>query len=169
MRKRFSCFLLAILMLLSLAPVAMADSNDTLTVQTRTAQCTFKIGETFTYSYWLRLTPDLVNYSEDYLIEYITGMAGDLDVTLPGTSLGKLQLGTLTKMKLKYAGGNIMYDTDCLSLVSASMPNTKNGYTATTTPRPILRRPSTSMSPLPARCRLCGLSAPTSRCKRGSM
>ena len=125
MRKRFSCFLLAILMLLSLAPVAMADSNDTLTVQTRTAQCTFKIGETFTYSYWLRLTPDLVNYSEDHLIEYITGMAGDLDVTLPGTSLGKLQLGTLTKMKLKYAGCNIMYDTDCLSLVSASMPNTK--------------------------------------------
>ena len=89
MRKRFSCFLLAILMLLSLAPVAMADSNDTLTVQTRTAQYTFKVGEAFTYSYWLRLTPDLVNYSEDYLIEYITGMAGDLDVTLPGTSLGK--------------------------------------------------------------------------------
>ena len=91
MRKRFSCFLLAILMLLSLAPVAMADSNDTLTVQTRTVQYTFKVG-TFTYSYWLRLTPDLVNYSEDYLIEYITGMAGDLDVTLPGTSLGKLQI-----------------------------------------------------------------------------
>ena len=169
MRKRFSCFLLAILMLLSLAPVAMADSNDTLTVQTRTAQYTFKVGETFTYSYWLRLTPDLVNYSENHLIEYITGMAGDLDVTLPGTSLGKLQLGTLTKMKLKYAGGNIMYDTDCLSLVSASMPNTKKGYTATTMPRPILRRPSTSMSPLPARCRLCDLSAPTPRCKRGSM
>ena len=104
---------------------AMADSNDTLAVLTRTAQYTFKVGETFTYSYWLRLTPDLVNYSEDYLIEYITGMAGDLDVTLPGTSLGKLQLGTLTKMKLKYAGCNIMYDTDCLSLVSASMPNTK--------------------------------------------
>ena len=90
MRKRFSCFLLAIFMLLSLAPVAMADSNDTLTVQTRTAQYTFKVG-TFTYSYWLRLTPDLVNYSEDYLIKYITGMAGDLDVTLPGTSLGKHQ------------------------------------------------------------------------------
>ena len=127
--KRFSCFLLAILMLLSLVPVAMADSSDTLTVQTRTAQYTFKVGETFTYSYWLRLTPDLVNYSEDYLVEYITGMANDLGVKLPGTSLGKLQLGTLTKMKLKSAGGNIMYDTDCLTLVSASMPNTKKGYT----------------------------------------
>ena len=127
--KRFSCFLLAILMLLSLAPVATADSSDTLTVQTRTAQYTFKVGETFTYSYWLRLTPDLVNYSEDYLVEYITGMANDLGVKLPGTSLGKLQLGTLTKMKLKSAGGNIMYDTDCLTLVSASMPNTKKGYT----------------------------------------
>ena len=127
--KRFSCFLLAILMLLSLAPVAMADSSDTLTVQTRTAQYTFKVGDTFTYSYWLRLTPDLVNYSEDYLVDYITGMANDLGVKLPGTSLGKLQLGTLTKMKLKSAGGNIMYDTDCLTLVSASMPNTKKGYT----------------------------------------
>ena len=127
--KRFTCFLLAILMLLSLTPAAMADSNDTLTVQTRTAQYTFKVGDTFTYSYWLRLTPDLVNYSEDYLVKYITDMAGDLGVTLPGTSLGKLQLGTLTKMKLKSAGGNIMYDTDCLSLVSASMPNTKKGYT----------------------------------------
>ena len=127
--KRFSCFLLAILMLLSLVPVAMADSSDTLTVQTRTAQYTFKVGETFTYSYWLRLTPDLVNYSEDYLVDYITGMANDLGVKLPGTSLGKLQLGTLTKMKLKSAGGNIMYDTDCLTLVSASMPNTKKGYT----------------------------------------
>ena len=127
--KRFSCFLLAILMLLSLVPVAMADSSDTLTVQTRTAQYTFKVGETFTYSYWLRLTPDLVNYSEDYLTQYITGMANDLGVKLPGTSLGKLQLGTLTKMKLKSAGGNIMYDTDCLTLVSASMPNTKKGYT----------------------------------------
>ena len=127
--KRFSCFLLAILMLLSLVPVAMADSSDTLTVQTRTAQYTFKVGETFTYSYWLRLTPDLVNYSEDYLVEYITGMANDFGVKLPGTSLGKLQLGTLTKMKLKSAGGNIMYDTDCLTLVSASMPNTKKGYT----------------------------------------
>ena len=127
--KRFSCFLLAILMLLSLVPVAMADSSDALTVQTRTAQYTFKVGETFTYSYWLRLTPDLVNYSEDYLVDYITGMANDLGVKLPGTSLGKLQLGTLTKMKLKSAGGNIMYDTDCLTLVSASMPNTKKGYT----------------------------------------
>ncbi len=127
--KRFSCFLLAILILLSLVPVAMADSSDTLTVQTRTAQYTFKVGETFTYSYWLRLTPDLVNYSEDYLVDYITGMANDLGVKLPGTSLGKLQLGTLTKMKLKSAGGNIMYDTDCLTLVSASMPNTKKGYT----------------------------------------
>ena len=127
--KRFSCFLLAILMLLSLVPVAMADSSDTLTVQTRTAQYTFKVGETFTYSYWLRLTPDLVNYSEDYLVDYITGMANDLGVKLPGTSLGKLQLGMLTKMKLKSAGGNIMYDTDCLTLVSASMPNTKKGYT----------------------------------------
>ena len=91
MRKRFSCFLLAILMLPSLAPVAMADSNDTLTVQTRTAQYTFNVGEAFTYSYWLRLTPDLVNYSENHLIEYITGMACDLDVTPPGTSLGKHQ------------------------------------------------------------------------------
>lgn len=91
MRKRFSYFLLAILMLLSLAPVAMADSNDTLTVLTRTAQYSFKVGETFTYSYCLRLTPDLVNYSEDYLIEYITGKAGDLYVTLPGTSLCKHQ------------------------------------------------------------------------------
>ena len=148
---------------------AMADSNDTLTVQTRTAQYTFKVGETFTYSYWLRLTPDLVNYSENHLIEYITGMAGDLDVTLPGTSLGKLQLGTLTKMKLKYAGGNIMYDTDCLSLVSASMPNTKKGYTATTTPRPILRRPSTSMFRQPARCRRFGSCAPIPRRRRRSM
>ena len=68
----------------------MADSNDTLTVQARTAQCTFKVG-TFTYSYWLRLTPDLVNYSENHLMEYITGIACDLDVTLPGTSLGKHQ------------------------------------------------------------------------------
>ena len=127
--KRFPCFLLAILMLLSLAPVATADSSDTLTVQTRTAQYTFKVGETFTYSYWLRLTPDLVNYSEDYLVKYITDMAGDLGVNLPGASLGKLQLGTLTKMKLKSAGGNIKYDTDCLTLVSASMPNTKKGYT----------------------------------------
>ena len=127
--KRFSCFLLAILMLLSLAPVATADSSDTLTVQTRTAQYTFKVGETFTYSYWLRLTPDLVNYSEDYLVKYITDMADDLGVKLPGASLGKLQLGTLTKMKLKSAGGNIKYDTDCLTLVSASMPNTKKGYT----------------------------------------
>ena len=127
--KRFSCFLLAILMLLSLAPVATADSSDTLTVQTRTAQYTFKVGETFTYSYWLRLTPDLVNYSEDYLVKYITDMADDLGVKLPGASLGKLQLGTLTRMKLKSAGGNIKYDTDCLTLVSASMPNTKKGYT----------------------------------------
>ena len=127
--KRFSCFLLAILMLLSLAPVATADSSNTLTVQTRTAQYTFKVGETFTYSYWLRLTPDLVNYSEDYLVKYITDMADDLGVKLPGASLGKLQLGTLTRMKLKSAGGNIKYDTDCLTLVSASMPNTKKGYT----------------------------------------
>ena len=127
--KRFSCFLLAILMLLSLAPAAFADSSDILTVQTRTAQYTFRVGDTFTYSYWLRLTPDLVNYSEDYLTDYITGVANDLGVKLPGTTLGKLQLGTLTKMKLKSAGGNIMYDTDCLTLVSASMPNTKKGYT----------------------------------------
>ncbi len=127
--KRFLSVLLALLMLLSLVPAALADSGDTLTVQTRTAKYTFKVGDTFTYSYWLRLTPDLVNYSEDYLVKYITGMADEQGVKLPGTSLGKLQLGTLTKMKLKSAGGNIMYDTDCLTLVSASMPNTKKGYT----------------------------------------
>lgn len=123
--KRFLSVLLALLMLLSLVPAALADSGDTLTVQTRTAKYTFKVGDTFTYSYWLRLTPDLVNYSEDYLVKYITGQADEQGVKLPGTSLGKLQLGTLTKMKLKSAGGNIMYDTDCLTLVSASMPNTK--------------------------------------------
>ena len=128
--KRFLSVLLALLMLLSLVPAAaLADSGDTLTVQTRTAKYTFKVGDTFTYSYWLRLTPDLVNYSEDYLVKYISGMASEQGVTLPGSSLGKLRLGTLTKMKLKSAGGNIMYDTDCLTLVSASMPNTKKGYT----------------------------------------
>ncbi len=127
--KRFLSIMLALLMLLSLVPAALADSGDTLTVQTRTAKYTFKVGDTFTYSYWLRLTPDLVNYSEDYLVKYITGQASEQGVTLPGSSLGKLQLGTLTKMKLKSAGGNIMYDTDCLTLVSASMPNTKKGYT----------------------------------------
>lgn len=47
--KRFSCFLLAILMLLSLAPVATADISNTLTVQTRTAQYTFKVGEIYIF------------------------------------------------------------------------------------------------------------------------
>lgn len=64
-------------MLLSRVPVfAMADAcADTLMVQTRTCQYTFKVGATFTYSYWLRLTPDLVNYSEEQLVSYITQAA----------------------------------------------------------------------------------------------
>ena len=57
--KRFSCFLLAILMLLSLAPVATADSSDTLTVQTRTAQYTFKVGETLHIRIGCALRPTL--------------------------------------------------------------------------------------------------------------
>lgn len=118
-------------MLVSIAPAyAAADTGgDTLVVQTRTSSYTFKVGDTFTYSYWLRLTPDLVNYSEDQLVSYITQAGKDLGITLPGSVSGKIDLGTLTKMKLKSAGGNIMYDTDCLTLVSCQMPNIKKGYT----------------------------------------
>lgn len=111
------------------APAFASDDPDTLTVQTRSGTYTFKVGETFTYSYWLRLAPDLVNYSEDFLVDYIAEKADELGITLPSGVLDKLDIGTLTKMELKSAGGNIMYDTDCLTLVSSSMPNTKKGYT----------------------------------------
>ena len=67
MKKRLA-LILAVAMLLSLTPAAFAeDDGDSLKVQTRTGEYTFHVGDTFTYSYWLRLTPDLVNYSEDYI------------------------------------------------------------------------------------------------------
>lgn len=127
--KKIISICLAVCMLLSLAPAcAFAQTEtDTLTVQTRTSQYTFKVGDTFTYSYWIRLTPDLVNYSEERLVSYITQTAKDQGITIPSLS-GKIDLGTLTKMKLKSAGGNIMYDTDCLTLVSTKMPSTSKGY-----------------------------------------
>lgn len=108
---------------------ALADSSpDTLTVQTRSGTYTFNVGDTFTYSYWIRLAPDLVNYSEDFLVDYIAGMAKELGITLPSGALDKIDIGTLTKMELKSAGGNIKYDTDCLTLISSEMPSTKKGY-----------------------------------------
>lgn len=71
-------------MLVSIAPAyAAADTGgDTLVVQTRTSSYTFKVGDTFTYSCWLRLTPDLVSYSEDQLVSYIIRAGKDLGITL---------------------------------------------------------------------------------------
>lgn len=130
--KRFISMTLTLCMVLLLVlgtvPVSANTDTDTLTVQTRSGTYTFNVGDTFTYSYWIRLAPDLVNYSEDYLVEYISDMAKELGITLPSGALDKIDIGTLTKMELKSAGGNIKYDTDCLTLISSEMPNTKKGY-----------------------------------------
>ena len=124
--KRTLAFALALILVLALLPAsALADNEDTLTVQTRTASYTFRPGDTFTYSYWLRLTPDLVNYSEDYVSDYLKqSIASSSDLSL---ALAGLQLSSLTKMTLKSVMGNILYDTDCLTLVKAEMPNLSYG------------------------------------------
>lgn len=128
MKKRLA-LILAVAMLLSLTPAAFAeDDGDSLKVQTRTGEYTFHVGDTFTYSYWLRLTPDLVNYSEDYIRGYIKQIAGNSDIIgnnywLKNANLSKLNLESLTRMNLKSCGGNIMYDTKCLTPISYSMPN----------------------------------------------
>ena len=123
--KRTLAFALALILVLALLPAsALADNDDTLTVQTRTARYTFQPGDTFTYSYWLRLTPDLVNYSEDYLTDYLKASIAASDSS---TALAGLRLGSLTKMNLQSVMGNILYDTDCLTLVKAEMPNLSRG------------------------------------------
>ena len=118
--KRFLSVCLALLLLVGIMPAVSAESSpDTLTVQTRTGSYTFNVGDTFTYSYWLRLAPDIVNYSEDFLVDYIAKIAEENGITLPSGSLSGIDIGTLTKMELKSAGGNIKYDTDCLTLISS--------------------------------------------------
>lgn len=127
--KRFLSVCLALLLLVGIMPAVSAESSpDTLTVQTRTGSYTFNVGDTFTYSYWLRLAPDIVNYSEDFLVDYIAKIAEENGITLPRGALSGIDIGTLTKMELKSAGGNIKYDTDCLTLISSEMPNTRKGY-----------------------------------------
>lgn len=122
--KKGITVLLALVMAVTLIPVcAFAQSGDTLTVQTRSSEYVFHVGDTFTYSYWLSLKPDVVNYSEDYLKELLgTSYGGDKELTGIG-------LADLTKLKLKSVSGNIKYDTECLSLVSAETPNIKLGLT----------------------------------------
>ena len=94
MKKRISLVLALVLLLVLLAVPGSAVSFDTLAVQTGTNTYTFHVGDTFTYSYWVRLAPDVANYGETYINERM----GSLGVGIP---LGTLLQEFLNQRKLK--------------------------------------------------------------------
>ena len=97
MKKRIAV-LLTLVMIFSVfcAVPASADGEDTFHFHTRTAEYSFKVGDTFTYSYWLNLNPSILAELGDY-----TGIKA---------------------LYLKKMIGNIMYDTDCLTVIKTEMP-----------------------------------------------
>ena len=111
--KRKITWVLVLAMLLGVLGVSVfAEEPETLTVETRTSTYTFCVGDTFTYSYWLRLAPDVLNYADDYaaaLFGEDSEMLGFAD-------------RVINSMKLKIVAGSVMFDTDCLSLQKAEMP-----------------------------------------------
>ena len=108
---------LALLLSLFAGITAFAEEPETLTVETRTSSYTFRVGDTFTYSYWMRLVPDIADYSNEYIAELLGEKS---------SALGFLD-DTLENMKLKKVVGSIMFDSDCLSISDAKMPNLKHG------------------------------------------
>ena len=97
MKKRIAV-LLTLVMIFSVfcAVPASADGEDTFHFHTRTAEYSFKVGDTFTYSYWLNLNPSILAELGDY-----TGVKA---------------------LYLEKMIGNIMYDTDCLTVIKTEMP-----------------------------------------------
>lgn len=67
MKKRIAV-LLTLVMIFSVfcAVPASADGEDTFHFHTRTAEYSFKVGDTFTYSYWLNLNPSILAELGDY-------------------------------------------------------------------------------------------------------
>lgn len=116
MKKRISLVLALVLLLVLLAVPGSAVSFDTLAVQTGTNTYTFHVGDTFTYSYWVRLAPDVANYGETYINERM----GSLGVGIP---LGTLLQEFLNQMKLKNISGSVDFDPDCLDLLGVATPN----------------------------------------------
>lgn len=94
MKRRIPSLLLVLALLITLVPGVSAE-GDTLTVETRTGSYSFRAGEEFTYSYWLRLSPE-------------------------GLGVGALLSSAI---KLTLANGHVYYDDSALQLVSASVPN----------------------------------------------
>ena len=97
MKKRIAV-LLTLVMIFSVfcAVPASADGEDTFHFHTRTAEYSFKVGDTFTYSYWLNLNPSILAELGDY------------------TGIKALYLEKMI--------GNIMYDTNCLTVIKTEMP-----------------------------------------------
>ena len=83
----------ALLLPLLLFPASAEGEGEVLTVQTRSGEYRFGVGEVFTYNYWLELSPE---------------------------ALGQLDLSILPV--LDAVSGNIMYDRTHLELVDKSMP-----------------------------------------------
>ena len=97
MKKRIAVLLTLVMIFSAFCAVpASADGEDTFHFHTRTAEYSFKVGDTFTYSYWLNLNPSILAELGDY-----TGIKA---------------------LYLKKMIGNIMYDTDCLTVIKTEMP-----------------------------------------------
>ena len=100
MKKRIAV-LLALVMVFGIFCAAPAgadgeEAGDVFSFHTRSGEYSFKVGDTFTYTYWLKLNPDILDSLSAY-----TGVK---------------------ELYLKKMIGNIMYDTDCLSVVKTEMP-----------------------------------------------
>ena len=107
-KKNIRAAFLLFLTLFALLPVPSFAASDTLTVQTRSGNYKFRVGDTFTYNYWLSIDPtDLVNL-------------GYSDSTI---------LTALNSAKLKDVTGGIMYDADHLEVVETSLPKFHNSLT----------------------------------------
>ena len=97
MKKKIAVMLALVLVfsLFCAVPVS-ADEGDTFHFHTRTGEYSFKVGDTFTYSYWLNLNPEILDDLSGYT--------------------------NVKELYLKKMIGNIMYDTDCLTVIKTEMP-----------------------------------------------
>ena len=114
MKKRVLSIILAALVIVGALPCAAAGAdgkNADLVVETMSGTYYFNVGDTFSYSFWLRVSADFINYSADEIAAATTGSdySDKINTILSNKDI-------LANSKMKGVFGAVYFDPDYLAL-----------------------------------------------------